>query len=104
MNESAFPIDHQPSTMLFPNSVHQPRHVLAEGGHRPQAFLFGLHRAGLAPDADVPVRRAGNDHLLDEEEMVDRIESVNRARPSDRHNRRADLAPKHPAVRHGDQG
>ncbi len=51
--------------------LEQPGHVSAKGFHRVQA-LFVLLDLALGPaDADVPVARAWDDHLADQEEVVD---------------------------------
>lgn len=53
------------------DSLEQPSHVLAEGFHRAQGFFVLLYFAFGAADADVPVTRARNDHLADQEEVVE---------------------------------
>src|SRR5512135_2694960 len=59
--------------------LQQPRHVPPEGSHRRHPLLVLLHLADLAADPDVPVARPGDDHLPDEEEVVHRIEVVDRS-------------------------
>ena len=44
-----------------------------------EAFFVLLDVAGGAADAYVPVARAGDDHLADREEVVHRVEGVDRA-------------------------
>jgi hypothetical protein len=55
--------------------LEQPGHVLAEGFRRAQALLILLNFAFGPADADVPVAGARDDHLADQEEMVDRVET-----------------------------
>ena len=63
--------------------LQQPGHVLAQGFHGSDAFLVALYIARLEADADIPIRRAGDDHLTDEKEVVQGIEGVDRARPAE---------------------
>ncbi len=54
--------------------LEQPGHVLAEGLHGAEGFFVLLDLAFVAAEADVPVTGAGDDHLADQEELVDRVE------------------------------
>jgi hypothetical protein len=81
----------------------QPGHVLAEGLHGAEGFFVLLDFAFVAADADVLVTRAGDDHLADEEEVVERVEGVHGAGPADRHHGRAHLALEHVVVGPGDE-
>ena len=71
---------------------------------RPQAALLDvLDVARLEADANVPIRRTGNDHFADQEEMVQGIEGVNRSRAAHRDDSSAHLAAEDAAVSLGNQ-
>ena len=76
----------------------QPGHVLAERLHGPDAFFVALHLADFAADGDVPVGRAGDDHLADQKEVIQRIEGMDGAGAADGDDGRAHLAAKHAAI------
>ena len=76
----------------------EPRHVLAKGGHRGHTFSIVFCFADGSADADVPVTRTGNDHLTNEEEVINRVESVNGASASHRYDCSPDFALEHVAV------
>lgn len=76
----------------------EPRHVLAKGGHRGHTLSIILHFANGMADTDIPVTRTGNDHLTDEEEMIDRVEGVNGASASHRYDCSPNFALEHVAV------
>lgn len=78
---------------------HQPRHVLAEAFHGLDSLRVIIHLAGLSPDADVPVARSRDDHLINREKIIERVEYMDRARPPDSDYGRADLPPVQAAVR-----
>ena len=60
--------------------LQKPRHVFAQRLHCLNAFFILLDIADLAANADVPVRRAGHDHLADEKEVVQGVEGMDRSR------------------------
>jgi len=76
----------------------EPCHVLAKGGHRGHTLSIVLYFADGSADADVPVTRTGNDHLTNEEEVIDRVEGVNGASASHRYDCSPDFALEHVAV------
>src|SRR5579863_5899967 len=61
--------------------LQQPGHILAQRLHGRNALFVHLHIANLTPDPDVPVRRTRNDHFVNQKEMIQRIEGVDRPRP-----------------------
>src|SRR5208337_2062359 len=78
--------------------LEEPRHVLAKGGHRGHALSIVFCFTDSMADTDIPVARTGNDHLTNEEEVIDRVESVNGASASHRYHCSADFTLKHVAV------
>ena len=80
------------------NLLKQPGHIAAQGLHRPDALGIVLDIALFQPDAHVPIAGAGNDHLADEKEVVDRVEDMDAACPAYGHHRCANLSFEEPAV------
>jgi hypothetical protein len=76
----------------------EPRRVLAKGGHRSHALSIVFCFTDSMADTDIPVTRTGNDHLTNEEEVIDRVECVNSASASHRYDCSADFTLKHVAV------
>jgi hypothetical protein len=76
----------------------EPRHVFAKGGHRGHALSIVFCFTDSMADTDIPVTRTGNDHLTNEEEVIDRVEGVNGASTSHRYDCSPDFAPEHIAI------
>ena len=73
----------------------QPGHVLPEGLHGLEAFFVVFHFPGSSTNADIPIAGPGDDHLVDQEEIVQGAESVHGTRAPNRHNSRSHLALQH---------
>ena len=68
---------------LFPDLFQYPDHVFPEGLHVSESFGVVETFALIASVAHVPVRSADDVHVVEHEEVVDRIDGVRRTAASD---------------------
>jgi hypothetical protein len=80
--------------------LQKPSHVLTQNPHCPDTLLIFLDFALFPAKSHVPVAGAGDDHLADQEEVVDGVERVNCSGPPHRNHGSPHLALQEPAVRH----
>jgi len=65
------------------NLFEEPGHVLAQGFHRPDAFRIVFYFSWIPTDPHIPVTRARNDHLVEQEKIVHRTENMGGAGTTD---------------------
>ena len=77
---------------------------MAEGAHRLNRLVISCNLLFLQRESEIPVARAADDHLIDEEEVIQGIEGVHAARASGDHDRASAASAaimRRPAARNG---
>ena len=81
--------------------LQQPGHVFTQNLHGPNALFVLFHPSPVETQTHVPIAGTRDDHLTDEEEVVDGIEDVDAACAPHGNDGRTHLALEHVTVRHG---